>query len=253
MVRAAIVVTMVCSAAGLAACSTSDGYAGFGIFSELGTLFADETGDPDLAQVQQDLRNREREYSTVDLTGAVLGATVAGLVCIVEFCDPAEAALAMMGGAVAGLVGGNYLAREHSQFEAHARGLEKDIALAKFETEEQGKDLAVAEQVLRYHEQEVHRLNTAYAAGLVNLEAYRSHIATAREDLDATRKLRRDAESRITRLAWALGGYGREHFHTGALHREWTRQRQRVQMLYDVEAGLLQVIEGAAPEARELL
>lgn len=244
LAAAAVVVAL-----GTSACTEGADGTSANLFSDL-QQFLGGSDNQALTPAQQDLRDRQRNYAQARIAGAVAGALAGGLACaLIGDCDARTTAAAALGGGVAGYAGAGYLVRRDQRFVASSDSLYGDIEQAKAESSELRQDIASARRVLNYQKYTIGRLDAQYEAGVIELSAYRAQVQNMREDLEATRTLRSDGERRVASLQSTLATYEQGNYYTSALRTQLNQQRQSVQTLREIEAEMLMVINGAAPEA----
>ena len=229
---------------GLPGCTTNADGSQASIVSDISLL----TGNRNLSPEQTALRNRDRDYASARLQGAVLGALAGGLTCAIRDCSEEQTAAAVAAGGAIGYIGAGYLVRNNQNFVASQETLDADLASVKEETKNLQEDVRLSQAVLDQQRTRTNELLVAYRAGDATETQMQDKLKTLQQDINEVTRLRTDAEQRIAGLEHAKVTYHKRGYDTNALEARLKEQRTYVEQLKRIERAMIGTQESASQE-----
>lgn len=229
----------------LAACQDGSGGT-VNIFDD----FAAATGGSRQSTEQRALASEERKYAQARLTAAGLGAGAGLLVCAIRECTPQQRAAAVVLGATAGYVGGAALTRQNQEFRVSQDSLNRDLTLARQETQGLSRAADAAGRVVTFQQREIARLNAGLRAGAVTNDEYRAAYRNMQGDLKSTQSLISTGNERVSGLNSSITAHRSAGLNTSQLQRERTAQQREIARLRSAERSISNALRSVPPEVR---
>ncbi len=225
-----------------AGCATNEDGSTANIFGDLGTILSKS----DVSEQQGALRDQAdsyNDYAEARITSAVAGAIIGGIIGYAAG-DGEGALLGATAGGVAGYIGGSYLTRDHSEFQASRESLDEDIAVAEELTRESRKNIAVAQAALAWQKRDMDRLNKEYEVGVLGNQEYERALLEIERDRSSVRSMIDVTRKRIVTLNRSISRYRRAGYDTSRLDAAQLAQRQHIARLEAIEDAMVTLIAG---------
>ena len=240
-VCAAVAIVLV---VGLAGCTTNADGSQASIVSDISLV----SGNRNLSPEQKALRNRDRDYASARLQGAVLGALAGGLTCAMRDCSEEQTAAAVAAGGAIGYIGTGYLVRNNQNFVASQETLDADLASVKDETKSLRGDVRLSQAVFDQQRTRTNDLLAAYRSGNATEKQMQDQLKTLQQDINEVTRLRTDAEQRIAGLEQAKLTYDRRGYNTNELDARLSEKRTYVEQLKRIERAMIGTHENASQD-----
>lgn len=237
-------VVAVAMVVGLQGCTTNADGSQANIISDISLV----SGSANLSPEQKALRNRDRNYASARLQGAILGALAGGITCAMRDCSDEQTAAAVVAGGAIGYIGTGYLVRNNQNFVASQETLNADLASVKEETENLKGDVRLSQAVLDQQSTRTNELLAAYRAGDATEKQMQDQLKTLQQDIKEVARLRADAEQRIAGLEQAKVSYDRHGYNTNELNARLTEKRTYVERLRRIERAMIGTHESASQD-----
>ena len=245
MLRSMSLPVMLVAFVGLAACEDGSGGT-VNIFDDVATV----TGGGGQSAEQRNLSQVERQYAQARLVSAGIGGLAGAAICALRECTPEQTAAAVVIGATAGYVGGNELTRQNRAFRHTQESLNRDLNIARQETQSLSRAAAAAESVVSFQRREIARLNQGLRAGTVTREENRAAYRNMQGDLRATQTLISTGNERVSGLNTSINAHGNAGLNTSPLRQQRSTQQREIQRLRNAERAMNNALRSVPPEVR---
>jgi hypothetical protein len=235
----------VVAAIGLTACEDGSGGT-VNIFDDIATV----SGGGGQSAEQRALAREERQYATARLTGAAIGAGLGVIACQLRDCSKEQTATAAVLGGTAGYVGGVALTRQNQDFRVSQESLNRDISVARAESQNLASAAASAERVVAFQQREISRLNAGLRAGTVTRDEYRASYRNMQGDLQATQSLIENGNERQKSLNSSITAHRSGGLDTSQLQRQRDAQQRELARLRNAERSITNALRSVPPEVR---
>lgn len=230
---------------GLAACEDGSGGT-VNIFDDIAAV----SGGGGQSSAQRALSREERQYAQARLVSASIGGLAGAALCTLRDCSPAQTATAAVLGATVGYVGGNELTRQNRGFRHTQESLNRDLNIARQETQSLSRAAAAAESVVSFQQREIARLKQGLRAGTVTRDEYRAAYRNMQGDLQSTQSLISTGNERVSGLNTSIAAHGNAGLNTSQLRQQRSTQQREIQRLRNAERAMNNALRSVPPEVR---